>query len=174
MMGQLYEPLNYLGTQYRAIQQYMIDMENMFQMLFVVPDVKDGNEVLVVDKVEGCSVEVENVSFGYPGNHNVLKNVSLTVPAGNSVALVGETGSGKSSMLRLLFRFYDPLSGVIRINNQNIKSFTLQSLRKVIGMVPQDAVLFNDTVKYNIRYGRTDANEEEVIQAARNAALHEQ
>eukprot|EP01025_Chloroclados_australasicus_P056188 TRINITY_DN6909_c0_g1_i5.p1 TRINITY_DN6909_c0_g1~~TRINITY_DN6909_c0_g1_i5.p1 ORF type:complete len:833 (-),score=56.43 TRINITY_DN6909_c0_g1_i5:241-2739(-) len=175
MMSQLYQPLNYLGTQYRAIQTYMIDMENMFQLLSQKPEVQDGHVNLQssASLKTGFELEIKDLSFGYAGNPQVLNKISFKVPRNTVVGLVGETGSGKSTILRLLFRFYDPANGQILINGTNIKEFTLNSLRQFIGMVPQDTVLFNESIMYNIRYGRIGASDDEVKQAAQDAALHE-
>ncbi|CAG5115248.1 unnamed protein product [Candidula unifasciata] len=170
--SQLYGPLNTLGNTYRMIQQAFIDMENMFELLETEIEVKDvpGAKDLVV---KGGAIEFENVSFQYEPNKPILKDVSFSVPAGHTFALVGHTGSGKSTIVRLLFRFYDVNSGCIKIDGQDIAKVTQKSLRSVIGVVPQDTVLFNNDIRYNIRYGRLDATDEEVEDAAKAAEIHE-
>ncbi|BFZ02111.1 hypothetical protein BsWGS_05150 [Bradybaena similaris] len=171
-VSQLYGPLNTLGNTYRMIQQAFVDMENMFDLLETEIEVKDvpGAKELVV---KGGGVEIENVSFEYEPGKPILKNVSFTVPPGHTFALVGHTGSGKSTIVRLLFRFYDVLSGCIKIDGQDISKVTQKSLRSAIGVVPQDTVLFNNNIRYNIRYGRLDASDEEVEDAAKAAEIHE-
>lgn len=169
---QLYVPLNWFGTYYRSIQKNFIDMENMFDLLKEEKEVIDapGAGPLAVRK---GAVEFSNVSFSYVPERLVLKNVTFSVPAGKIVALVGPSGSGKSTIIRLLFRFYDVETGAIIIDGQNIKTVTQESLRRAIGVVPQDTVLFNNTIKYNIKYGRMTATDADVIEAARGADIHE-
>ncbi|XP_044763694.1 ATP-binding cassette sub-family B member 6 [Coccinella septempunctata] len=169
---QLYVPLNWFGSYYRAIQKNFVDMENMFDLLKEEEEVIDapGAGPLVVKK---GVVEFNNVSFGYQPEKLILKNVTFTVPPGKTVALVGPSGSGKSTIIRLLFRFYDVETGNILIDGQNIKTVTQESLRRVIGVVPQDTVLFNNTIKYNIKYGRLTATDADVIEAARGADIHD-
>lgn len=147
-------------------------MENMFDLLKEEQDVIDapGAGSLLLGR---GTVEFTNVSFGYLPEKLVLKNITFTVPAGKTVALVGSSGSGKSTIIRLLFRFYDVETGSITIDQQNIKTVTQESLRRAIGVVPQDTVLFNNTIKYNIQYGRLSATDAEVIQAARGADIHD-
>uniref|UniRef100_A0A336KJI7 ATP-binding cassette sub-family B member 6 n=1 Tax=Culicoides sonorensis TaxID=179676 RepID=A0A336KJI7_CULSO len=169
---QLYVPLNWFGTFYRAIQKNFVDMENMFDLLKEEQEILDPPGAPNLNIVRG-SVDFSNVTFGYTPERFVLKNVSFTVPAGKTVALVGPSGAGKSTIIRLLFRFYDVDSGAIMIDGQNIKTVTQQSLRKSIGVVPQDTVLFNNTIKYNIQYGRVDAPEADVLTASRSADIHE-
>uniref|UniRef100_A0A336MLG8 ATP-binding cassette sub-family B member 6 n=1 Tax=Culicoides sonorensis TaxID=179676 RepID=A0A336MLG8_CULSO len=169
---QLYVPLNWFGTFYRAIQKNFVDMENMFDLLKEEQEILDPPGAPNLNIVRG-SVDFSNVTFGYTPDRFVLKNVSFTVPAGKTVALVGPSGAGKSTIIRLLFRFYDVDSGAIMIDGQNIKTVTQQSLRKSIGVVPQDTVLFNNTIKYNIQYGRVDAPEADVLTASRSADIHE-
>ncbi|XP_063703169.1 ATP-binding cassette sub-family B member 6 [Culicoides brevitarsis] len=169
---QLYVPLNWFGTFYRAIQKNFIDMENMFDLLREEQEILDPPGAPDLAVIRG-SVDFSNVTFGYTPERFVLKNVSFTVPAGKTVALVGPSGAGKSTIIRLLFRFYDVDSGAIMIDSQNIKTVTQQSLRKAIGVVPQDTVLFNNTIKYNIQYGRVDAPEADVLTASRSADIHE-
>ncbi|KAG7209714.1 hypothetical protein KM043_011349 [Ampulex compressa] len=169
---QLYMPLNWFGTYYRAIQKNFVDMENMFDLLREEQEVIDapGAEQLVVKRGQ---VEFSNVSFGYSLEKIVLHNISFIAPAGKTIALVGPSGAGKSTIMRLLFRFYDIEEGAILIDGQNIKTVKQDSLRNVIGVVPQDTVLFNNTIKYNIQYGRLDAPEADIISAAKHANIHE-
>lgn len=147
-------------------------MENMFELLREEQEVIDapGAGPLIVKRGQ---VEFNNVSFGYVGEKTILKNVTFTVPAGKTVAIVGPSGAGKSTIMRLLFRFYDVEQGSISIDGQNVKTVKQDSLRSAIGVVPQDTVLFNNTIKYNIQYGQLDAPEADVIAAAKNADIHE-
>ncbi|KAL3160766.1 hypothetical protein ABBQ38_009179 [Trebouxia sp. C0009 RCD-2024] len=172
LMQQLYAPLNYFGTYYRTIQQYMIDMENMFDLLASAPQIQDKPGAKALQPSDAPSVEFENVSFSYQPNAPVLKNVSFKVGGGQTLALVGATGSGKSSLLRLLFRFYDPSSGVIRIDGQAIDEVTQKSLRATMAVVPQDTVLFNDSILYNLRYGKPTADDNDVHKSAEAASIH--
>ncbi|CAG9818734.1 unnamed protein product [Phaedon cochleariae] len=168
---QLYVPLNWFGTYYRAIQKNFVDMENMFDLLREEQEIIDapGAGPLAVKR---GAVEFNNVTFGYLPERLILKNVTFSVPSGKTVALVGPSGSGKSTIIRLLFRFYDVETGSIVIDGQNIKTITQESLRRSIGVVPQDTVLFNNTIKYNIKYGRLTADDSEVIDAAGGADIH--
>lgn len=168
----LYMPLNWFGTYYRAIQKNFVDMENMFELLKEEEEIIDapGSSPLLTT---GGSILFKDVTFGYTPEKLVLKNVSFQVPAGKTVAIVGPSGAGKSTIVRLLFRFYDIQSGGIFVDGQDIKLVTQKSLRKAIGVVPQDTVLFNNTVYYNIEYGRIGSNSDEVYEAARLADIHD-
>jgi ATP-binding cassette, subfamily B, heavy metal transporter len=174
---QLYQPLNFLGVVYMTIKQGLVDMEQMFSLLRVQQEVTDkpNAPALLAHLSEGAAGEVrfENVRFGYQPSRTILKGLSLTVPAGAKLAIVGPTGAGKSTISRLLFRFYDVTGGRILIDGQDIRDVTQDSLRAAIGVVPQDTVLFNDTIGYNIAYGRPDASQEEIEQAARSAQVHD-
>jgi ATP-binding cassette, subfamily B, heavy metal transporter len=165
MMIQLYQPLNFMGLVYREIKQAVIDIEIMFSILARRPEIEDrrGAEPL---KVRAGAIRFENVSFAYEPERQILNGVSFEVPAGRTVAIVGPSGAGKSTVSRLLFRFYDVTGGRILIDGQDIRGVTQNSLREAIGMVPQDTVLFNDTIRYNIRYGCWDASDAEVEEAA--------
>ena len=170
MMIQLYQPLNFMGMVYREIKQAMIDIEKMFGVLARNPEIKDipGAMPLVVGS---GNVRFEDVRFAYEPERPILKGLSFEVPAGKTVAIVGPSGAGKSTISRLLFRLYDVSGGKILIDGQDIRNVTQDSLRASIGMVPQDTVLFNDTIRYNIRYGRWDASDAEVEEAARLAQI---
>jgi ATP-binding cassette, subfamily B, heavy metal transporter len=170
MMIQLYQPLNFLGMVYRDIRQAKIDLEMMFDILAQHPEIADqpGAKPLVVT---GAHLRFENVFFHYDPDREILKGVSFDVPPGRTVAIVGSSGAGKSTISRLIFRFYEPSSGRITIDAQDIEGVTQNSLRAAIGMVPQDTVLFNDTIGYNILYGRAEASDAEVKDAARLAQI---
>ncbi|MCW6510509.1 ABCB family ABC transporter ATP-binding protein/permease [Lichenifustis flavocetrariae] len=170
MMIQLYQPLNFMGLLYREVKQAVIDIELMFNILGQAPEVEDRGDATTLNVTRG-DVRFENVRFGYDSAREVLKGLSFTIPAGHTVAVVGSSGAGKSTLSRLLFRFYEPWSGRITIDGQDIAGVTQTSLRAAIGMVPQDTVLFNDSIGYNIRYGRWDAGEDEVREAARAAQI---
>ncbi|XP_017141348.1 ATP-binding cassette sub-family B member 6, mitochondrial [Drosophila miranda] len=169
---ELYMPLNWFGTYYRAIQKNFVDMENMFDLLREDEEIVDAPGCAPL-LTAGGGIEFSNVTFGYTPEKIVLRNVNFTVPAGKTVAIVGPSGAGKSTIMRLLFRFYDVQTGAIMIDGQNIKLVQQQSLRKAIGVVPQDTVLFNNTIFYNIEYAKLGASDEAVYEAARAADIHE-
>ncbi|ODT98074.1 MAG: metal ABC transporter permease [Rhodospirillales bacterium SCN 65-16] len=169
---QLYMPLNMLGFAYREIRNALVNMEKMFGLLEVPAEIADRPGAPAL-KVEGGEIVFDHVDFHYEPTRPILHDVSFRVPAGNTVAIVGSSGAGKSTVSRILFRFYDVASGSVRIDGQDIRDVTQSSLRAAIGVVPQDTVLFNDTIYYNIAYGRPDATREEVEQAARLARIHD-
>jgi len=173
LMIQLYIPLNFLGVIYREIKQSIIDMEKMFSLLGQHREVADepGAKPLAIDG-SGAEVRFRNVRFGYDPDRAILHDISFDIPAGKTVAVVGPSGSGKSTLARLMFRFYDVSAGRIEIAGQDIRAVTQHSLRQAIGIVPQDTVLFNDTIEYNIAYGRTTAPRDEVEAAAQAAHIH--
>src|SRR5580704_8555872 len=170
ILMQLYQPLNLLGTVYREITQGLVDMDAMFRLLRRPQEIidKPGAPALVV---RGGEIRFDDVVFSYEPERVVLKGISFTVPAGKTVAIVGPSGAGKSTISRILYRFYDIKSGRVTIDGQDIRDITQASLRAAIGIVPQDTVLFNDTIQYNIAYGRIGANEAEIKQAARLAQI---
>lgn len=170
LLMQLSIPLNFIGFVYREIRQGLTDIENMFSLLAVEQEVKDADDAKPLDVSSG-GIRFDNVSFHYDANRPILKNVSFEVPPGKTIAIVGPSGAGKSTISRLLFRFYDVTNGAISIDDQDIRGVLQKSLRNQIGMVPQDTVLFNDTIAYNVRYGRIDATDEEVEQAAEMAQI---
>ncbi len=170
-MLQLYMPLHFLGFVYREIKHSLADMEKMFTLLMESEEIKDKSGAS--DLVQGdASVRFENVNFSYEPNRQILFDMSFDIPAGHNIAIVGHSGSGKSTISRLLFRFYEVTSGRILVNDQDIRNITQKSLRATIGIVPQDTVLFNESIYYNIAYGRPDASCEEVFEAAKSAHIH--
>ncbi len=172
---QLYQPLNFLGFVYREIRQGLLDMEQMFQLLDAPIDIRDRPSARALSPPERLAgrIEFEDVRFGYRPEREILRGLSFTVAAGGTLGIVGPTGSGKSTITRLVFRFYDPTGGRILIDGADIREVTQASLRAAIGIVPQDTVLFNDTIGYNIAYGRPGASEAEIERAARLARIHD-
>jgi ATP-binding cassette, subfamily B, heavy metal transporter len=170
IMIQLYQPLNFMGMVYREIKQAIIDIENMFALLGLRPEIEDRPGAAPLAVTHGA-IRFEDVTFAYDPERQILQGISFEVPAGRTVAVVGPSGAGKSTISRLLFRFYDVTGGRILIDGQDIRDVTQKSLRAAIGMVPQDTVLFNDTIRYNIRYGRWEASDREVEEAARLAQI---
>ena len=172
---QLYQPLNFLGFVYRQLREGMLDMEQMFRLLDVAPEIADPPDARALRPPASLAgrVAFESVRFGYAPDREVLHGVSFAVPAGGTLAIVGPTGSGKSTITRLLFRFYEPSAGRVLIDGMDISTVTQASLRAAIGIVPQDTVLFNDTIRYNIAYGRPGASQAEIEAAARAARVHE-
>jgi ATP-binding cassette, subfamily B, heavy metal transporter len=171
LLIQLYIPLNFLGMVYREIKQARIDMDRMFRLLDENREIEDRPGAASLP-AGGATIRFDRVSFSYDGKRQILHDVSFEVPAGAKVAVVGASGAGKSTLARLLYRFYDVSGGAVLVNGVDIRDATQSSLRAAIGIVPQDTVLFNDTVYYNIRYGRPDAAREEVIAAAQAAHIH--
>jgi ATP-binding cassette subfamily B protein len=167
---QLYQPLNFFGLMYREIRQALIDMEDMLNLLNTTVEVTDRVNANKLDKVIG-HIEFDNVQFSYDGRRQILNGISFRIPAGKTVAIVGATGAGKSTLSRLLYRFFDVTGGTIRIDGHDIRDITQLSLRASIGIVPQDTVLFNETIRYNIAYGRPEASLEDIEIAASSARI---
>jgi ATP-binding cassette subfamily B protein len=167
---QMFQPLSFLGVMYRQIKQSVTDVERMFTLLMRPREVEDAPDACKLT-LQGGEVKFEGVSFSYNADRPILHDVSFTIPAGKTLAAVGSSGAGKSTLARLLFRFYDVNQGIIKIDGQDIRHVSQESLRSAIGVVPQDTVLFNDSIYYNIAYGRPDATRDEVINAARGAHI---
>ena len=171
-MLQLFIPLGFLGSSYRMIRQALVDMEFLFQLLDLEPEIRDKANATHLEVRDG-EVQFTGVNFGYEPERSVLSDVSFTIAPGTTTAIVGPSGAGKSTLSRLLYRFYDVNAGKVAVDGNNVADVTQASLRSAVGIVPQDTVLFNDTIAYNIRYGRPDATEQEVFDAARLASIHE-
>jgi ABC-type transport system involved in Fe-S cluster assembly fused permease/ATPase subunit len=169
---QLAVPLNYLGMVYREVKQALINIENMFGLLDQPEEIRDAPNAQPL-RVGGGEVRFDHVSFHYDPDREILRDVDFTIPSGKTIAVVGTTGAGKSTLARLLYRFYDVIGGRILIDGQDIREVTQDSLRSAIGIVPQDTVLFNDTIYYNIAYGRPDATHADIVAAARAAHIHD-
>ena len=172
LLMQLFRPLDLLGMVYREIRQGLIDMEAMFRLIDTTPEIADAHDATPL-QLAGARITFDNVQFGYDPRRQILHGVDFDVPPGRKLAVVGHSGAGKSTLSRILYRFYDIQGGKVLIDGQDIAHVTQDSLRRAIGIVPQDTVLFNDTIGYNIAYGRPDASEAEIIAAARGAAIHD-
>ena len=172
LVFQLSVPLNFLGSVYRELRQSLLDMETLFNLQKVNVAIKEPKDAQPL-QLTGGEIKFENVTFGYRPERPILKNLTLTIPAGKKVAIVGPSGCGKSTILRLLFRSYDVGSGRILIDGQDIRDVSVESVRKAIGVVPQDTSLFNDTIEHNIRYGNLEANLDRVEAASKRAKIHD-
>ena len=170
LLMQLAIPLNFFGYIYREISQGLTDLKSLFSILNVKPEINDSKGAVSM-KFKKAEISFENVSFSYDGKRKVLDKINFSIPSGSSLAIVGPTGAGKSTISRLIFRFYDTTSGKILVNGKDIRDITQISLRRNIGIVPQDTVLFNDTISYNLKYGKIDANEKEILDIAKKAQL---
>lgn len=173
LVFQLSVPLNFLGSVYRELRQSLLDMETLFNLQKVNVAIKEATNAKPLQLTKGGEIIFENVTFGYHSDRPILKNLNLTIPAGKKIAFVGPSGCGKSTILKLLFRFYDVQEGRILIDGQDIRNVTLDSLRKAIGVVPQDTPLFNDSIEHNIKYGDMSASPEQVTAAAQRAKIHD-
>ena len=173
LVFQLSVPLNFLGSVYRELRQSLLDMEALFNLQKVNVAIKEPADAKPLVLTKGGEIRFENVTFGYHPERPILKNLNLVIPAGKKVAIVGPSGCGKSTILRLLFRFYDIQNGRILIDDQDIRNVSLESLRRSIGVVPQDTPLFNNTIEHNIHYGNMEATSEDVRRAAERARIHE-
>jgi len=171
-MLQLFIPLGFLGSSYRMIRQALVDLEYVFQLHDLTPEILDQPNASVLQVNSGC-VQFEQVDFAYEKDRSIIKNLTCEIPAGHTTAVVGASGAGKSTLARLLYRFYDVQAGMICIDGQNIAGVSKKSLRDQVGIVPQDTVLFNDTIRYNIRYGKPTATDEEVEAAAKTASIYD-